>query len=346
MAAPAVKFDPTPPDTQEHQDIVMPLTNPGYDDKPPGEDPNKVDIDQTLIYGIQYPIISIDGLVVSYDDVISFELDDDGHLPTMSCHIIDSKNFVQQLLPPSLGKTHLSVQIIPPHDKYKKIDIHFVMTNYSVGRNNDLYISGVYDLPDFTVKNFKSLGELSLFEFYKNLAKELKLGFATNTEDKEDKRFMFCKYSSYMDLIEQETNNSGDENLIYDWYIDPWHYLVLENIYERYNTLDDLNNEPAEWIWIVNQMNDLTANVEYEPYYAKPELTNMFGFENSQLYVKNFKIINNVGADVSEGSDKLFTVYSMKDKEYKDKLFIDSSVKSPIKNLTYNGEVYGDYDYI
>ena len=347
MSGIKVKFDPAPPDSQIHQDITMPLMNPGYGDDPAGDvDQNRADIDQTLVYGIRCPIISIEGFVVSWEDILNFELHDDEHLPTMSCKIFDSKNFIQQLMPPGQGHTHITTQIIPPHDKYKKIDLHFIMTDYSVDKNNIIYISATYDLPDFTAINFKSLGELKLFELYTNLAKELKLGFATNTEEKDDKRFVFCNYTSYENLLEQQTNNSGEEKVIYNWWIDPWHYLVLENIYERYNSLDNLDNEPEQWIWIINQINDMTAGIEYTPYYAKPEFSNMFGYENSQLFVKDYRILNDVGTDLTYGTDKVYSVYSMKEKSYKDTLFIDSSVKAPIKNFVYKGEVYGEYDYI
>lgn len=348
MGAIKVKFDPIPPDSQLHQDIAMPLTNPSWDEKV-GEgdaDINKADISQTLVYGIRCPIISIEGMVVNFEDIIDFELLDTDRYPTMSCHIIDNKNIIQQLIPPGQGNTHLSVQIIPPHDKYKKIDIHFIMTDYSVGMENDLYIRARYDLPDFFTKKFKSLGELKLFEFYNNLAKELKLGFATNTEEKEDKRWMFCNFTSYEDLLDQETDNSGEEKVIYNWWIDLWHYLILEDIYERYNTVDDLDNEEEQYIWIFNQSNDVTNGTEYKPYHTKAELTNLFGFENSQLYVKDYRIINNVGSDVINGSEKIYSVYSTKERKYVDNAFADGSSNASIQNFVYQGEVYGDYDYI
>lgn len=343
-----VKFDPTPPDSQSHQDIIMPLTNPSWDEKV-GEgdaDINKADISQTLVYGIQCPIISVEGMVVNFEDIIDFELSDTSHVPTMSCHIIDNKNIIQQLVPPGLGNTHISVQIIPPHDKYKKIDIHFVMVNYSVGQQNDLYIKARYDLPEFFTKNFKSLGELKLFEFYDKLAKEMKLGFATNTEEKDDKRYMFCNFTSYEELIEQETNNSGEEKVIYNWWIDLWHYLILEDIYERYHALDNLDDELKQYIWIYNQSNDVTNGTEYKPYHTKAELTNLFGFENSQLYVKDYRIINNVGSDVYNGSEKIYSVYSTKERKYVDNAFADKSSNIPIKDFIYKGESYGEYDYM
>ena len=342
-----VKFDPIPPDTQVHEDIAMPLTNPSWGEKT-GEgdaDINKADISQTLVYGIQCPIICVEGLVVNFEDIISFELLDNDHVPTMSCHIVDNKNIIQQLVPPGLGNTHVTVQILPPHDKYKKIDLHFVMTDYSVGRNNDLYINAQYDLPDFFEKKFKSLGELKLYEFYNKLAKDLKLGFATNTEEKDDKRFMFCKFTSLIDLLNQETENSGEEKVIYNWWIDMWHYLILEDIYERYNTTDDLESDD-QYIWICNQMNDVTNGVEYLPYHTKAELSNLFSFKNNQLYIKDYRIINNIGPDVYNGTEKIFSVYSMKDKKYTDNAFADGSANNPTKNFVYKGEVYGDYDYI
>lgn len=347
------------PDAQKHEDIAMPLTNPGPDEtNSTDESVNRADVQQTLIYGIQCPIICINGLVVSVKDIISFELFDNSHIPTMSCHVYDNKNLIQQILPPSIGNIDVIVQIIPSHDKYKKIDLKFILTDYSVGLNNDLYLSAKYFLPDFTNKNFKSLGELSLYGLCDKLAKETGLGLASNTKDKEDKRYVFCSFTSYQDTLDQEVNNSGEERVIYDWWIDPWHYLVLEDLYERYTATDELRDEDINdgtnvnnltgWVWIANQMNDITSGTEVIPYLAKPELTNRFGMENSQLFIKNYKIINNIRADIKYGTDKVYSVYSMKDKECTDTLFVDKDVpkNQVIQNFEYKGEVYGEYDYI
>lgn len=345
-----VIFDPQPPGTQISNEISMPLTNPGYEEHIEGQAPNMADIDQSLVYGVRCPIISIEGFVISWQDIIEFEFHDDDHMPYMNCRVYDEKKIIRQLLPPvnapGNNNTRIDVQILPPHDQYKKIDCHFIMTNYYIGKNNEVSISAVYDLPDFTNINFKSFGELKLYELYVKMAQELKLGFATNAEEKEDKRFMFCKYTSYKNLLDQETNNSGEEKLIYNWWIDPWHYLILEDIYDRYTVADNLNLEPDQFIWISGQVKDQTCGADYEPLRVKAELTNLIGSEDTQVYVKKYRVINNVGSDLSAGTDKVYSTYSMKNKKYEDKLFIDSSEKLPLKNLQYTGEVYGDYDYI
>ena len=50
---------------------------------------------------------------------------------------------------------------------------------------------------------------------------------------------------------------------------------------------------------------------------------------------------------MKRGTDKVFSIYSMNDKSYKDIFISDGDVKKDIyNNFEYKGEVYGDYDYI
>ena len=351
------------PKCQVAGEIVMPLTNPPLEDTDELHK-NHADIDQSLVYGIMCPIICIAGLVVSYEDIIDFELRDNEHIPSMKCHVYDNKNIIQQLTPPSQGNTIINVQILPTHDIYKKININFIMTSFSVGSDNDLYISGDYLLPDFVSKKFKSFGELSLWDLFDTIAKEINIGYVTNVKEKENKRYVFCNYSSYMDLIDKETACTGEEQHIYDWFIDAWHYLTLEDIYNRYNALDNIaevwdgsydpdaktirEDTPITYIWITNQNQDATAGVELQPYRTRVLLTNLFGFENSQVFIKDYRVINDIGAEFYGGVDKVYSVYSSKDKKYEDILFEDENAQenTAVSNFEYKGEVYGEYDYI
>lgn len=341
MAKLEVKYDPT----LEQSEIIARLDNSSPEEAGEDYQDNKTDLQQTSIYGVQCPIIAVNNIMIAYEDILSFELDDTGHIPSVSMHVIDRKNLIQYLDTPG-NDNELRIQILPPfEDAYKKINLTFLISSFRVGVGGDsLYISGVYKLSAFTSSQFKSFGEVSLYDLFDKIASETKLGFATNVEQGEDKRFVYCPYTSYQNVIEKEISHSGDETTIYDWWIDVWNYLNLANIYERYKSID---SEDDMRVWISGAVDEVSEGIKVEPQEVQADLTNLFGSEESQLFVSDYRINNLPGINVREGTDKVYSVYSMNGKEYQDTYISDGDVKKDIfNNFEYKGEVYGDYDYI
>ena len=340
MAKLKVKYDPT----LEQSELIARLENSSPDEEGKEYDGNQTDLQQTLIYGLQCPIIAVNDIIIAYEDIISFELNDSHHVPTVSIHVYDRQSLIQYLETPR-NDNELRVQILPPFDDvYKKINLTFLITNYSMGSNNDLFINGTYKLSALTSSQFKSFGEISLYDLFDKIAGETKLGFTTNVEQTDDKRFVYCPYTSYLDTISEEIEHSGDQTTIYDWWIDVWNYLSLANIYERYNAHD---SEEDMTLWISGKTDDITEGTKIEPQKVKGELTDLFGAEESQVFVKSYRTITNPGLNVRSGVDKVYSIYSMKDREYKDTYISDGDVKKDVyTNYEYLGEVYGEYDYI
>lgn len=334
-----VKYDPT----LEQSEIIARLDNPGPD-QTDGSIRNMTEIQQTSIYGVQCPIIAVNNIMIAYEDILSFELDDYKHIPSVSMHIIDRKSLIQILDTPG-NDNELRIQILPPFENaYKKINLTFLISKFSMGNQNDLYITGIYKLSAFTSSQYKSFGEISLYELFDKIASETHLGFATNVENGDDKRFIYCPYNSYQNTIEKEISHSGDETNIYEWWIDAWNYLNLANIYERYNTIDSVDDMK---VWISGAVDERGEGIEIEPQEVPAELTNIFGTEETQLYFRDMRINNNPGINVHAGTDKIYSVYSMNNREYQDTYISNGDVKKDIyNNFEYKGEVYGDYDYI
>ena len=336
-----VKYDPI----LKQSELVARLDNTSVEEVGKDYEGNMTALQQTSIYGIQCPIIAVNNIMIAAEDILSFELDDSHHIPKVSMHIIDRKNLIQYLDTPK-NDNELRVQILPPFENaYKKINLTFFISDFSMGRGgDDLYVTGIYKLPKFTASQYKSLGEISIYSLFDKIAKDTELGFVTNVEEKEDKRFVYCPYNSYQNIIEREIAQSGDETTIYDWWIDVWNYLNLINIYERYTEIDE---EKEMKVWISGAVDEVTEGVTIKPQQVTAELTNMFGLEESQLFVNQYRINTDPGINAKEGTDKVYSVYSMNDKEYKDTYISDGNVKKDIfTNYEYKGEVYGDYDYI
>ena len=340
MAKLEVKYDPT----LEQSEIIARLDNSSPEEAGDDYERNQTALQQTSIYGVQCPIVAVNDIMIAYEDILSFELDDTGHVPTVSLHIIDRKSLIQYLDTPG-NDNELRIQILPPfEDAYKKINLTFLISDFSMGEENELFITGMYKLSKFTSSKFKSFGEVGLYDLFDQIATDTGLGFATNVEAGEDARFVYCPYTSYQSIIEKEITHSGDETTIYDWWIDVWNYLNLANIYERYTTID---SEDDMKVWISGAVDEVGEGIKVEPQEVLGELTNMFGSEETQLFVADYRLNTNPGINIYEGTDKVYSVYSMKDKEYQDTYISDGDVKKDIfENFEYRGEVYGEYDYI
>ena len=341
MAKLEVKYDPT----LEQSEIIARLDNSSPEEAGDDYERNQTAMQQTSIYGVQCPIIAVNNIMVAYEDILSFELDDTKHIPEVTLHIIDRKSLIQYLDTPG-NDNELRIQILPPfEDAYKKINLTFLISDFSMGQDgNDLFITGIYKLSKFTSSQFKSFGEVGLYDLFDQIASDSKLGFATNVEAGEDARFVYCPYSSYKSTIEREISHSGDETTIYDWWIDVWNYLNLANVYERYTATD---SEDDMKVWISGTVDEVGEGIKIEPQEVPAELTNMFGTEETQLYVADYRINTNPGINIYEGTDKVYSVYSMNNKEYQDTYISDGDVKKDVfENFEYKGEVYGEYDYI
>jgi len=276
---------------------------------------------------------------------LSFELMNISNLPSVSLTVRDRNSIIRCLDTPG-NNNELRIQILPPFDDaYKKINLTFYIVNFNTMPNGVIRIFGSYKSPILTSTQFAAFGEITLYELFDKIASESKLGFATNIEDGDDYRYVYCPYKSYLSILNDETLKSGNDTTVYDWWIDPWNYLNLVNVYERYNSIDELDDDKTK-IWIAEQISDITEGVEIEPHLVKAELSNLYGLDNTQLYIKDLRIKNSPGVN-SAGTDMVYSTYSMNTGEYNNVyLYNDNPNDDSYYNYEYLGEVYGDYDYI
>lgn len=335
-----LKFD----NQLKQSEIVIPLTNSSVEEAGDNYVYNKQGIQQTSIYGILTPLIQINNIVVDFLDVESFSLKSIGPLPSVQLTVKDRYNLTSILDTPG-SDNKLRVQILPQFDDaYKKINLTFYISKINIS-GETIDVTGVYKSADLMSSKFKCLGELSTYELCEKIAKETQLGFATNVEEISDKRYMYCNYISYNELLNNEIRSSAsDATHIYDWWVDLWNNINLVNIYERYNTIDP---EEELQIWVSGQQGTMLEGVKVQPHKITANLNNHPTDGQMELKVDHYDIVNKPGAQVSGGTDKVYSVYMVDLGEYKDTLIQDGDVKKDIFiNCEYLGEVYGEYNYL
>lgn len=328
----------------KHKEINIPLTNSSVAEAGDNYVYNKEGIQQTNIYGILAPIIMINNIVVDFLDVLQFSLRSTSALPQVFFSVQDRYKLTQTIDTP--GKDNeLAIQILPPFDNaYKKINLTFYITSLNID-GEIITGTGVYKSPKLLSSQFKCFGQHTTYEIFESIAKELKLGFATNCDNNiNDKRYMYCDYKSYQELLNDEINKSfSDESIVYDWWIDLWDNINLVNILERYKTKD---KQDDMMIWVSGQPNEMIEGVKVVPFKVPAKLNNHPADANTELHVSNYETINKTSSQIS-GTDMIYSVYEENIKEYKDHYVADGDPKNDLfYKYEYLGEVYGDYNYL
>jgi hypothetical protein len=298
---------------------------------------------QTSVMGIQMPLIMINTTVIDFDAVKFFKLSSTDVLPTLNLTVEDRYELIANIDKPG-NDNEVRVQILPRFDNaYKKIDLTFFIDSIDV-YGSLISLSCSYKLSDLTSSQYKTFGELDTYSLFKQIATETGLGFATNISEMNDTRFIYSNNKSYLDLMYSEINFANASEHIIDYWIDFWDNINLVDIKERYNAIDDKEDMQ---IWIAGQVNEVSIDNEAKPQLVTATVNDLPMYNNSELFVKEYTIKNNPGANIGGGTDRVYSIYEDTKKEYSDYYVQDGDVKEDIFiNYEYIGEVYGDYNYL
>jgi hypothetical protein len=84
-----------------------------------------------------------------------------------------------------------------------------------------------------------------------------------------------------------------------------------------------------------------------EPQEVTATINDHPSYTNSELYVTDYSISNESGAQASNGTDKVYSIYEDYNDEYQDHLIQDGDIKNDIfTKYYYLGETYGEYNYL
>lgn len=335
MAQITVKYDPTI--------VIEEITEPMYavsQNEMPGA--GNSEVQQTKITGIVAPLIKVNNILILWNKVTRFELSSTGFLPELSFTFKDDLGFTKSLDQPGNDNLVL-IQILPPfEDAYKKINLRFFIDNVTI-KGDKVSISAKYNVPSLYQDKLQSLGKLTTYNYIDKIASDCELGFASNIEDVEDERYIYLRNTNYLNSIKNEIKKSGTEECILDTWIDFHNYIVLCDIFERYNAIDDEIK-----IWTAPSTVIDTEN-NGKPIMAKEEdavLSNSVGALNTQLYISDYTVNNEAGKNIRFGTDKVIQSYYIDKCEPSSLLIQDGDVKrDTFVKTVYMGEIFGEYDY-
>ena len=334
MAQITVKYDPTL-QIEKIEDLMYAT------DKEEQQDDRQAEVQQTKITGILTPLVKINNIVLLWDKITRFELSSTRFLPELTFTFKDDLGFTKSLDQPGNDNLVL-VQILPPFDEaYKKINLRFFIENIKI-TGDKVTVSCKYNVPALYQYKLEALGKLSTYDYLDKVATDCGLGYASNLDGTEDEKYIYIRNTNYLRSVEHEICLSGSDTCILDAWIDFHNYLILCDVYERYNALEsDLK------VWTMpSSIPNTESNDPVKPRQEDAIITNAIALRNSQLFVGDYTVKNNSGSSIRNGTDKVLESYYMRNNESSSMLIQDGDIKKDtfVKSV-YMGEIFGDYDY-
>lgn len=334
MAQITVKYDPTL-QIEKIEDLMYAT------DKEEQQDDRQAEVQQTKITGILTPLVKINNIVLLWDKITRFELSSTRFLPELTFTFKDDLGFTKSLDQPGNDNLVL-VQILPPFDEaYKKINLRFFIENIKI-TGDKVTVSCKYNVPALYQYKLEALGKLSTYDYLDKVATDCGLGYASNLDGTEDEKYIYIRNTNYLRSVEHEICLSGNDTCILDAWIDFHNYLILCDVYERYNAL-----ESELKIWTMpSSIPNTESNDPVKPRQEDAIITNAIALRNSQLFVGDYTVKNNSGSSIRNGTDKVLESYYMRNNESSSMLIQDGDIKKDtfVKSV-YMGEIFGDYDY-
>lgn len=330
-----VKFD----SLIEFPPIVDPLVTPQEDEMPGVSDGNGDK--QTKMTGIISPLIKLNNTTIAWSNVVSMSLTDNV-VPKISLQINDKLDLQRIYDKPDVDN-RLQLQILPPFDNaYKKINLMFNV-NSIIFNDGEIYIDGTYNVPGWNNSVMKSFGYISTYEFFENVAHLLKMGYCSNMDKIDDKRWIYIPNTNINNSLISESTFGGNSNILLDYWVDYWNHINLVDIRDRYENIDEDIS-----VWVQSTKLPETEGIEENPpQKIEAMITNHPAFKMNQLYTNRYQLVSNFSKNIYSGTDKLCEVYNMGSLDTESYLIMDGNVKKNIV-LRYNylGEEFGDVNYL
>lgn len=196
--------------------------------------------------GTNYPFIQINNYTFNQNEIDGFSIDYSGFIPTVSLRVgIKGKAFGSASMPKD-GDL-MSVFIRAKDDAFKPIRNDYRITSVSSsgaddqGMNAIFYISGELFIPHLYDEVNKSYKGTS-YEVLKQIAKELKLGFASNDTQTNDEQLWINPRGDYKNFIRDVASHSWkDEKSFYTVFIDIYYHLNFVNVNNQFSEGNELD---------------------------------------------------------------------------------------------------------
>lgn len=329
--------------TLQLPEIKMFLNNPDSDEVDKKDAAEYTNLQQSKTYGIQAPLVKVNEFTIPFNDVLEMDLTCK-KIPQVNLVIRDRLDLVKTFDKPNAEHGKLQIQILPPfEDAYKKVNLTFYIQNTEID-GDEISIKAIYDIPGWHDNKMKAYGQVTTYEFFESVAKEHKLGFATNVTATDDKRWIYVPNTKIASILTQECSFGGDREVLLDWWIDYWNNLNLVDVRERNETIESIEDMQT---WILASRYPKTETEEVsEPFRCEAMVTNNETFRDMQVYISDYQIQSSGAANLG-GTDRVIEYYKNEDLLTESFCLQNKDiVDSVYLKYDYVGENFGEHQYL
>ncbi len=265
------------------------------------------------LMGYLAPALQLKGKVFSMSEIVKLELDLYNKIPKLQVKVkvaptdYTIRNLVKD-------KELLKVFVRSSNDEVNHIRADFFIENFNKANrsSNEVHIimEGELNIPKLYAHVNKAYRGTSA-EVLQEVAHELNLGFATNTNSLDDSMVWIASNMTYLEFISYVASHAwADDYSFFDWYIDPYYNLIFYDAnkalkYEEFEvkaykkhifTKEKTQNQSdeAKYISWTNALSDRTAIQSTDHGYSNLKIIN-----NTKIS-KNGYVHNNILLDYNE----------------------------------------------
>lgn len=254
----------------------------------------------TKTFGIQSPVIVINEYPFERTNIKSFTLSSSDILPTVQATLIDTKDVFGVDAFPRDGDS-MTVFINSKNEStFKAIHLDFEITDITAnpakeGDPKKINVSGRVKIPKLFSENCQYLETDTSMNHLTTVAKELKLGLASNIDETTDAQTRIQAYISYIDFITQIVSSSYiSDDSFQNFFIDQYYYLNFIDVNRIFNSknpkLEEFQETMASMSVSMAEEREIDESVDSTP--TKLFLTNNVTFRPQNNYIKQYRIIN------------------------------------------------------
>ena len=201
-------------------------SNPRY------PNPDGTETKFSKLAGAISPFVVINGISFGYEFINKLEINITGFLPKITISINEQAGmFISKAYPKDGDVVNVYIRSESKDFKsirqdYRILDVISPVSRDNTHETNIFTITAILNLPDIFVDKIRSF-PMTSFDALQKVAKELKLGFATNETTTNDSMTWICPYIPYIDFIQNDLMSAAykDDNSFYVCFIDQYYYL-------------------------------------------------------------------------------------------------------------------------
>lgn len=250
--------------------------------------------------GGSQPVIMINDYVFSSREIVSMEISSTSFLPTISLVIsLQTGIFISRHFPKDGDVVNVFIRSY--NDVFKPIRNDYLITHVDTTASKDkegseitLFIDGILNINYLFAENCKAIKNKTSYEALLEISKDLKLGFASNETNTDDKMTWICPYDTYKNWIDNITIHAYKDNKsFFDSWVDLYYCFNFINMNTVYSVSDEA--EAKDGIMSSVQQVDHNRDDNITSQKTVHHFSNAPAMDKTNYYYNSFEFINNSG---------------------------------------------------